>query len=99
MIDDCLFSGGTNGINVNVPLGTTTANVLVRNTVISNNTGTGIIASGSGNSTVRVQSSVITLNGTGVSATGGANVQSFGNNSLLNNTSNGAFTGSVISFS
>jgi len=99
VVDDCLFAGNTNGINVNVPAATTTANILVRNSVFSNNTGTGIIASGSANATIRVQNSIITLNGTGVSATGGANVQSFGNNALLNNTSNGAFTGALVPFS
>ena len=42
--------------------------------------------------TVRIGSSVIGGNGTGVSITGGATVQSYGNNQLNGNTTDGTMT-------
>jgi hypothetical protein len=96
LIDKSQISGAVNGIVANVPAATSAVNVLLQDSVISNLPGFGLQSSGSANATIRVSNSTITLNGTGVSALNGGNVQSFGNNRLLNNTSNGAFTGSIV---
>jgi hypothetical protein len=90
------FSSGVNGINVNAPAGTSTINLLVEDSTITNNSGTALLATGSANATIRAANNAIATNGTGVNATGGANIQSFGNNRLLNNTTNGAFSGSIL---
>jgi hypothetical protein len=100
--NNTITGGGTqattaNGILINVPAGTTTAVVQVNGTVISNNTGAGISASGV-SATVRVANSTITGNSTGMSAAGGAAILSAGNNQLVGNPAvgapnNGAFTG------
>jgi hypothetical protein len=96
VIEDSYIAGSTNGLNVIVPAATSVMNVLVENSVVVANSGTGIAASGSANATVRVGNTSISLNGTGVSATGGANINSFGTNRVFNNTTNGAFTGAII---
>jgi hypothetical protein len=92
VIADSEISDSTNGINVNVPAGTSVINMLVQDSMVAENSGSGIAASGSANGSVRVSNTTITLNGTGVNPTGGAVIQSFGNNLLFNNGSNGTFT-------
>jgi hypothetical protein len=82
VIESSEFSNGANGINVVVPASTSAANVLVNGSTVSNNSGTGLAASGSANGAIRVSGSTITANGVGVSATGGASVGTFGDNRL-----------------
>ena len=55
---------------------------------ISNNASTGVLASGAG-TTIRINSSTITGNATGVSAVGGGVLRSYKNNAINGNTSDG----------
>jgi len=93
-IEDSQFSGSPTGILINTPAATTSAQMVVNNSLISNDT-TGISASGGTNRT-RVANSTITNNGTGISATGGAIINSFGTNNLDGNGVDGTFTPPVI---
>ena len=55
---------------------------------ISNNVSTGVLASGAG-TTIRIYSSTIAGNATGVSAVGGGVLRSYKNNAINGNTSDG----------
>ena len=91
-IEHSLIQGNATGLVVNTPVGTTTANVMLSNSVVSNNSGTGILASG-GTAKVRVGGTSITGNGTGVAFGGGAAVHTYGTNRLNGNVvADGAFT-------
>jgi hypothetical protein len=93
-----------NGANVNVTMtdtvtgnnsygvGATAASVMVRNSVVSNNA-VGIAADQG--AIVRVGQSTVTANGTGWQAANGGQVQSFGNNNVAGNTSDGTVTSTV----
>jgi hypothetical protein len=98
-IDDSLFAGSTNGINVIAPLGGTVIGVLMDNASVVNNSGSGIIANGA-NESIRVSNSVITGNATGLQVLNSGNLQTFNNNRLVSNptvgvANNGAFTAPV----
>ena len=89
-IDNSQVSGSTTGIFVNTPNASSAARLMVNNTTISNNT-TGL--NGTGNfSRTFVANSTIYRNTTGLLISAGAQVSSFGNNQLIDNTTNGAFT-------
>ncbi len=77
-----------------VATGTNPMNVMIANSVVSNNGTTGIVTAGSG-IIFRVGNTTITGNATGVTAASGA-VNSYGDNRLDGNTNNGAFTGTVL---
>ena len=62
--------------------------VAVRNTLISNNRSFGVLADGGG-TTIRLDSSTITGNVTGVGATGGGVLRSYKNNAINGNTAEG----------
>ena len=62
--------------------------VAVRNTLISNNRSFGVLADGGG-TTIRLDSSTITGNVTGVGATGGGVLRSYKNNAINGNTTEG----------
>ena len=95
-IDNTSISGNTNGVVVNAPVGTTTINVMLQNANVSNNTGTGLLASG-GTARIRVGNTAITGNATGVSAGGGGIINTYGNNRLNGNTvADGLFTAPPI---
>jgi hypothetical protein len=75
----------------------TTANgltIVVEESEISHNASIGLRTSG-GNAVLRVANSLISGNGTGVSAPSGQ-LCTFGNNRLTANTANGAFTGACV---
>jgi hypothetical protein len=55
----------------------------------------GATASGAGSATIAVGGSMISANVNGIAASGAGQIRTFGNNQLLFNGSNGAFTGSV----
>jgi len=78
--------------NNNYGLGASGAAVMVRNSTFSNNM-VGIAADQSG--VVRVGQSTITANATGWQASNGAQVQSYGNNSVTGNTADGIVTTTV----
>jgi hypothetical protein len=89
--DKSNFSGNQNGIFVNVPAGTTKAVVMLTDSVIAHNSNNGISAAGA-NARIRVASSAIHGNATGVLITGGAIVNTYGNNELDGNGTDGSFT-------
>jgi hypothetical protein len=62
--------------------------VAVRNTLISNNRSFGVLADGGG-TTIRLESSTITGNVTGVGATGGGVLRSYKNNAINGNGADG----------
>lgn len=94
-VEDSQFSGSTTGISLNTPPATTSIQLIVNGSLVSNNTGTGISGTGGANRT-RVGNSTISGNGTGVAASGGAVINSFGTNLLDGNGSDGTFTPPVI---
>lgn len=87
------LTGGTfHGLVVQADTGST--RVTVKSSRIVNNANQGIRAIGT-NGIVRVGSSVISGNLTGLNALSGANIRSYGNNQLNGNGTDGAFTGAV----
>jgi hypothetical protein len=88
-----LSGNGTVGFNATAS-GTNPITAMLANSVISNNTTTGIVTVGSG-VTVRVGNTTITGNTTGVNPATGT-ISSYGDNRLDGNTSNGAFSGAVL---
>ena len=91
-VDKSSFTGNSSGIALNAQTGTTTAAIMLRDSVVANNSSFGISATG-GLGRIRVGSSSITGNGTGVSATVGATINTYATNQLDGNTtSDGAFT-------
>ena len=89
-IENSQISGSTTGIFVNTPNASSAARLMVNNTTIAENT-TGI--NGTGNfSRTFVANSTIYRNTTGLLISAGAQISSFGNNRLIDNTTDGAFT-------
>ena len=98
-IENSSFSGNAQGIVVITPPATTTAQLLLDSSNVSNNSGTGILGNGTA-ATIRVADSVITGNATGVLAAGGSQILSAGNNQNIANptvgaANNGAFSGAA----
>lgn len=89
-IEHSEFVGSGNGINVNVPVGTTGVAVMLNNSDVSHNT-TGLIASGA-SAVMRVGNTTIHNNATGVSPAGGSTIWSYLNNRLDGNGADGTFT-------
>lgn len=94
VVSDSVFTDDTNGIFVKVPAGNGTAALVVRNTVVSGNSSTGIASQDVG-ATVQVTGSTISDNGFGVRSLASGTLISFGDNVLANNTTNGTFTSTV----
>ena len=93
-IVNCRISdnGGANsggGINVD-PGGAGKADVFIIGSVISNNVGSGILASDS-STTIQVANSAIVGNATGLLSQNNASINSSGDNVLIGNSANGAF--------
>jgi hypothetical protein len=84
--DTTIADNAGNGIEATV-----NAKVQVVSSELTGNGGIGISANT--NAIVRVDDSTISFNGTGISVAGGAQVLSHQNNTLQDNTTNGAFTG------
>ncbi|MEZ0243749.1 MAG: hypothetical protein ACAH11_10270 [Sphingomonas sp.] len=106
-VTDSAFSGNGTGMLIKAPAGTGTVNATVTSSVVSNNTGNGVIGNGTG-VTARFATTTITGNGAGqatttagVFAAGSSAVLSYGNNYLNGNFNNaaaaadGAFSGTV----
>jgi hypothetical protein len=70
--------------------GSSQINLLIQNSVFSRNT-VGLRSAGA-NATLRVSNTSIYQNGTGLQPAAGGQIISFGDNVLVANTSNGAFT-------
>ncbi|MEY2926419.1 MAG: hypothetical protein RL367_896 [Pseudomonadota bacterium] len=82
------------GLLAKAPAATGTISAMVHGSHLSENVQLGVFANGSG-ATVRVGSSAITGNGTGVSAVGSATISSYGSNQLNGNTTDGTFSGVI----
>ena len=93
-LDKTSISGNSSGISIATAAGTSPANVMVTDSVIAGNNGTGINASGQF-TRVRVGRSTIFGNGTGVSAVNSAILNTYGTNQLDGNTANGSFTSAI----
>jgi hypothetical protein len=95
-LEDVVVSGGTNGVSVNAPAGTTGVLGIVHDAVISHNSGTGILIASSNVPQIRVGNTTITANGTGVNA-GTAQIISFGTNRNFANVgnNNGSFSSTI----
>jgi hypothetical protein len=90
-INDSVVSGNVaNGITLHAA--TSSVALLVDHTIVTgNNHG---LAAG-GDSVMRVRNSSVTANGIGLDAVNPGSLLSYGNNSVNNNTTDGAFTGTV----
>lgn len=94
-IKDCVFASNINdGVVATTQNGAAPIGILISNSALTNN-GFGTRAIGV-NVTVRVDSSKIIGNSTGVSALSGGAMLSVGNNIVQANGVNGAFTGQVL---
>ena len=82
--DSVLTGNASNAITASVPSGLPGALLLVERATIVSNAGTGILASGV-HANVLLSDSTISRNGTGVSAVGGGQLISYGNNRNNNN--------------
>jgi hypothetical protein len=82
------------GVLAKAPAGTGTISLAVDNTTVTQNSGNGILANGSG-ATVRVGGSLISGNATGVQTLNAATISSYGNNHLNGNTTDGTFSGTI----
>jgi len=99
-IDQSSFSGNGTGISVFTPSGTIQTNVQLSNSQVVNNSGTGLVTTGS-TALMRVSFTTITGNAQGVSATNSSTMNSYGNNRNISNptvgaANNGTFTGAAI---
>jgi hypothetical protein len=81
-IGDSVSANNASGIVTSVLSGSVT--VMVQDTAVSNNSGTGVLAQNG--STIRVTRSTITGNGTGWNIAGGGVVLSYGDNNIDGNT-------------
>jgi hypothetical protein len=90
MVSDTVFTNDGTGVLVTAPVNTGTAQLLLRDSTVAQNTSYGIIASGPG-TTVRVGNTAITGNATGI-ATFNTTIKSYGDNYLDGNTTDGTFT-------
>ncbi|MGZ9100063.1 MAG: hypothetical protein ACXW3O_10195 [Brevundimonas sp.] len=88
-------SGSGQGVVAFTPAGTTTAKLMASDSSIVNNTGIGLLAAGA-TATMWVGSTTVSGNLTGVTVVpGGAQINTFGNNYLIGNGTDGAFTSPV----
>ena len=88
LIEKCL-----NAVQMN-PTGGMSARAELDRVNLNQNGGTGLLVNGA-TAIARLNDSVVTFNNTGLSATNGATLISFGNNVIANNTTNGAPTQTV----
>jgi hypothetical protein len=95
--ENSTFSGNVTGISVTHSVGAQTAVVMITDSTVTGNSTMGIAVTGT-NAFVRVGNTTITGNQAGINASGGATLNTYGNNRLLSNPSvgggaDGAFTG------
>jgi hypothetical protein len=98
--DNSTFSGNATGVSVSTPPATTTAVVMLTNSVVANNTGTGLVTNGA-TALMRVGNTTITGNAQGVNPAGGSTMNTYGDNRNIGNptvgaANNGTFTGVAI---
>ncbi|MDB5693696.1 MAG: hypothetical protein JWO81_2759 [Alphaproteobacteria bacterium] len=95
VLDQSSFSGNADGIFVNTPVGTTAAVVLLTNSDVANNSATGISAAGAV-TRIRVGNTSIHGNTTGLSFGGSGIINTYGDNRLNGNGTDGLFTAPAI---
>lgn len=95
MVEKSVLTGNATGVALNTPVGTTSATVMLNDSVVSGNLTVGLTATGAA-ARIRAANSSVTSNTTGVAIAGGAIINSYGNNRLDGNGSNGAFTAPAI---
>jgi hypothetical protein len=78
-----------------ITAGPNAASVILERVIVSNNT-TGVQAEGSGLASVRLSEATVVSNSVGLSAVGGGQLLSFGNNSIAGNGTDGDPTGAVV---
>ena len=94
--DELYVSGNVNGVHALQPAGTSGLTLTLTNSVIVNNSGTGILGDGA-SATMRVGNTTIAGNTTGVNKLNASNVRTYGDNRLDGNTnSDGTFTVGVV---
>ncbi len=82
------------GVYARSAAGGGTANVVLIDSVVSGNSSSGLLAEGA-NATINATGNSIAQNSNGVRALTGGNLVSFGDNVLVGNNNNGAFTATV----
>jgi hypothetical protein len=95
LIERSQFLGSTNGITAATPAATPAVQVMLTDSMIALNGGSGINATGAG-TVMRVGNTTITANNNGVTIAGGAIVNTYLDNRLDGNAANGAFTAPSI---
>lgn len=92
--DNVVLTGNGSGLALNQPVGASGADVVLTNSVVNNNLGTGIATTGGG-MRVLVGNTTVFANGTGLSV-GTGQIRSFGTNRVEGNASDGAFTAPIL---
>jgi hypothetical protein len=95
MIDNSQFLSSTNGINAVSPAATPTVQVMLTDSLIALNGGSGLITAGAG-TVMRVGTSTIVANNNGVTIGAGSIVNTYKDNRLDGNFANGIFTAPEI---
>jgi len=90
-IEKSTFSGNGAGIAATTPATGKGVVVMVNDSEIAGNNTVGLSASG-GTARIRASNSSITFNTTGLTVASGGGINSFGNNRLFNNGTDGSFT-------
>jgi hypothetical protein len=98
LVENSRFEGNATGVAL-VSVGTNPIGLMLVDSSVSNNSGTGIIGNGTG-VTARVGNTTITGNANGVLAAGSSTIASYGNNRLIGNptagaANNGAFSATI----
>lgn len=90
-ISDSMVAGNATGVHAaGGPAGGSLIQV-TRSSVV-NNVGTGVLADGSATSVALLSNTLVSGNGTGLASAGGAQLDTYKNNSVNGNTTDGAFT-------
>jgi len=95
LLDGVTSTRSGDGIQVVAPAGAPPADVMVVNSRVTHNSVRGITADGSA-ARMRVATTSITANNTGVQAVNSANINTYGNNRNDGNVADGAFTLPII---
>jgi hypothetical protein len=100
VVENSSFSGNTTGVSLVTPAGTTSASMMMNESAVVNNDGTGIVTDGA-TALMRVANTTVTGNAQGLSAVNSSTLLSFGNNRVLGNPfagpgNNGSFTAPPI---
>ncbi len=93
-VDHSTIAGNVNGILVKSPASTGTVKLFVSQSTVANNSNFGLIVNGTG-ATARLTNTAITNNATGMTALLSSVLQSYGNNQVDGNGTDGSFTATI----